>query len=133
MVSGLRRSGKSTLLELYQQTLLQMGVHNRQIVFLNFENFELRKYLNDLDALYEYIIKQLDLSVPSYVFLDEVQNVSEFERLVDGLFVKPNIDVYITDSNALLLSGELATLLSGRYIEISNYLLLFLSCRLFFY
>jgi hypothetical protein len=133
VVSGLRRSGKSTLLELYQQTLLQMGVHNRQIVFLNFENFELRKYLNDLDALYEYIIKQLDLSVPSYVFLDEVQNVSEFERLVDGLFVKPNIDVYITDSNALLLSGELATLLSGRYIEISNYLLLFLSCRLFFY
>lgn len=119
VVSGLRRSGKSTLLELYRQTLLQMGVHDRQIVFLNFENFELRKYLNDLDALYEYIIKQLDLSVPCYVFLDEVQNVSEFERLVDGLFVKPNIDVYITGSNALLLSGELATLLSGRYIEIS--------------
>lgn len=119
VVSGLRRSGKSTLLELYRQTLLQMGVHDRQIVFLNFENFELRKYLNDLDALYEYIIKQLNLSVPCYVFLDEVQNVSEFERLVDGLFVKPNIDVYITGSNALLLSGELATLLSGRYIEIS--------------
>jgi len=119
VVSGLRRSGKSTLLELYRQTLLQMGVQDRQIVFLNFEDFELRKYLNDLDALYVHIISQLDLSKPCYVFLDEVQNVNDFERLVDGLFIKPNIDVYITGSNAFLLSGELATLLSGRYIEIS--------------
>ncbi len=119
VVSGLRRSGKSTLFELYRQTLLQMGVQDKQIVFLNFEDFELRKFLNDLDALYVHIISQLDLSKPCYVFLDEVQNVNEFERLVDGLFVKPNIDVYITGSNAFLLSGELATLLSGRYIEIS--------------
>lgn len=119
VVSGLRRSGKSTLFELYRQTLLQMGIPARQIVFLNFEDFELRKFLNDLDALYAHIIGQLDLSKPGYVFLDEVQNVNEFERLVDGLFVKPNIDVYITGSNAFLLSGELATLLSGRYIEIS--------------
>ncbi|MBW6482959.1 MAG: ATP-binding protein [Vicingaceae bacterium] len=119
VVSGLRRSGKSTLLELYRQILLQMGVQSKQIVFLNFENFELRKYLDDLDALYAHIIGQLDLSKPCYVFLDEVQNVNKFEHLVDGLFVKPNIDVYITGSNALLLSGELATLLSGRYIEIS--------------
>jgi hypothetical protein len=119
VVSGLRRSGKSTLFEIYRETLLQMGVHARQIVFLNFEDFELRKFLNDLDALYAYIISQIDLSKPCYVFLDEVQNVNEFERLVDGLFVKPNIDVYITGSNAFLLSGELATLLSGRYIEIS--------------
>lgn len=119
VVSGLRRSGKSTLFELYRQVLLEMGVNAEQIVFLNFEDFELRKFLNDLDALYEHIIGQLDLSLPSYVFLDEIQNVHEFERLVDGLFVKPNIDVYITGSNAFLLSGELATLLSGRYIEIS--------------
>lgn len=119
VVSGLRRSGKSTLLELYRQTLLQMGVHANQIVFLNFEDFELRKSLNDLDALYVHIISQLDLSKPCYVFLDEVQNVNDFEHLVDGLFVKPNVDVYITGSNAFLLSGELATLLSGRYIEIS--------------
>ena len=95
------------------------GCKNNQIVFLNFEDFELRKFLNDLDGLYHHIINQLDLSKPCYVFLDEVQNVNEFERLVDGLFVKPNVDVYITGSNALLLSGELATLLSGRYIEIS--------------
>ena len=119
VVSGLRRSGKSTLFELYRETLLQMGVQARQIVFLNFENFELRKFLDNLDVLYSHIISQLDLSMSCYVFLDEVQNVNEFERLVDGLFVKPNIDVYITGSNAFLLSGELATLLSGRYIEIS--------------
>ena len=119
VVSGLRRSGKSTLFEIYRQTLLEMGVPAQQIVFLNFEDFELRKYLNDLDGLYAHIIEHLDLSKPSYVFLDEVQNVHEFERLVDGLFVKPNVDVYITGSNAFLLSGELATLLSGRYIEIS--------------
>jgi predicted AAA+ superfamily ATPase len=119
VVSGLRRSGKSTLFELYRQVLLKMGVQAEQIVFLNFEDFELRKFLFDLDALYNYIISRLDLSKPCYVFLDEVQNVKEFERLVDGLFVKRNIDVYITGSNAFLLSSELATLLSGRYIEIS--------------
>ena len=96
VVSGLRRSGKSTLFELYRRTLVQIGIREEQIVFLNFEDFELRKFLNDLDALYAYIIGQLDLSKPCYVFLDEVQNVNEFERLVDGLFVKSNIDVYIT-------------------------------------
>lgn len=119
VISGIRRSGKSTLLEMYRERLQKQGVKNNQIVFLNFEDFELRKFLNDLDGLYYHIINQLDLSKPCYVFLDEVQNVNEFERLVDGLFVKPNVDVYITGSNALLLSGELATLLSGRYIEIS--------------
>lgn len=119
VVSGLRRSGKSTLFELYKQKLLELGVQANQIVFLNFEDFELRKFINDLDALYSFIINQLDLSKPCYVFLDEVQNVNEFERLVDGLFIKSNIDVYITGSNAFLLSGELATLLSGRYIVIS--------------
>lgn len=119
VVSGLRRSGKSTLFELYRQELSKLGVQAEQMVSLNFEDFELRKFLTDLDALYAYIISQLDLTKPCYVFLDEVQNVNEFERLVDGLFVKPNIDVYITGSNAFMLSGELATLLSGRYIEIS--------------
>jgi uncharacterized protein len=119
VVSGLRRSGKSTLLELYGAELQKMGIAQSQMVSLNFEEFELRKYLSDLDGLYAYIISQLDLTKPCYVFLDEVQNVEGFERLVDGLFVKPNVDVYITGSNAFLLSGELATLLSGRYIEIS--------------
>jgi hypothetical protein len=119
VVTGLRRSGKSTLLEIYRIALIKLGVKPNQIVSLNFEEFELRRFLNDLDGLFEFIMKQLDLSKPCYVFLDEVQNVKEFERLVDGLFVKRNVDVYITGSNAHLLSGELATLLSGRYIEIS--------------
>lgn len=119
VVTGLRRSGKSTLLEMYRTELQKLGLAPSQMVSLNFEEMELRKYLNDLDGLYSHIIRQLNLLKPCYVFLDEVQNVKEFERLVDGLFVKPNIDVYITGSNALLLSGELATLLSGRYIEIS--------------
>jgi len=119
VITGLRRSGKSTLLEMYRAELQKLGVASSQIVSLNFEEMELRKYLNDIDSLYSHIIGQLDLAKPCYVFLDEVQNLNEFERLVDGLFVKPNVDVYITGSNALLLSGELATLLSGRYIEIS--------------
>ncbi|MFN9680509.1 MAG: AAA family ATPase, partial [Bacteroidota bacterium] len=119
VVTGLRRSGKSTLLELYRTELKKLGVQPDQMVSLNFEEFELRSFLNDLDGLYAHIIGKIDLSKPCYVFLDEVQNVKEFERLVDGLFVKNNIDVYITGSNAHLLSGELATLLSGRYIELS--------------
>lgn len=119
VVTGLRRSGKSTLFEMYRHVLIDTGIGTNQIVFMNFEDFELRKFLNDIDALYAYITNQLDLSKPCYVFLDEIQNVTEFERLVDGLFVKQNIDVYITGSNAFLLSGELATLLSGRYIEIA--------------
>ena len=119
VVTGLRRSGKSTLLELYRTELKKLGVQPDQMVSLNFEEFELRRFLNDLDGLYAHIIGKIDLSKPCYVFLDEVQNVKEFERLVDGLFVKNNVDVYITGSNAHLLSGELATLLSGRYIELS--------------
>ena len=119
VVTGLRRSGQSTLLELYRTELKKLGVQPGQMVSLNFEEFELRRFLNDLDGLYAHIMGKIDLSKPCYVFLDEVQNVKEFERLVGGLFVKNNIDVYITGSNAHLLSGELATLLSGRYIELS--------------
>lgn len=119
VVTGFRRSGKSTLFKLYQRELIASGVLQKQIVALNFEEFENHRFLNDLDALYTHIIEQTDLTIPSYVFLDEIQNVKDFERLVDGLYVKENVDVYITGSNAFLLSGELATLLSGRYIEIS--------------
>lgn len=119
VVTGFRRAGKSTLLEMYRTELKKLRVTSKQMISLNFEEMELHKYLNDLAGLYDYIISQLDLSKQCYVFLDEVQNVNGFERLVDGLFVKPNIDVYITGSNAHLLSGELATLLSGRYIEVS--------------
>lgn len=118
MLTGVRRCGKSTVMQLFRDYLTEIGVGETQIVFLNFESVENTKWLNDFEGLYYYIIGQLDLSKPCYVFLDEIQNVSEFERLVDGLFVKPNIDVYVTGSNAYLLSSELGTLLTGRYISI---------------
>jgi predicted AAA+ superfamily ATPase len=118
VLTGVRRCGKSTVMQMFCDYLISDGVDKTQIVFLNFEDFENRKWVNDLDGLYEYIVNQLDLSKPCYVFLDEVQQVKEFERLVDGLYVKPNIDVYITGSNAYLLSSELGTLLTGRYISI---------------
>ncbi|MFV8374063.1 ATP-binding protein [Flavobacterium sp. LB1P62] len=118
VVSGLRRSGKSTLLELYRELLLKQGVGKRQIQFYNFELPE--NYLNKTwDDIYFEIKKKLQADKLNYVFLDEVQNIPLFEKLVDGLFATENTDVYITGSNAFLLSSELATLLSGRYIEIS--------------
>ena len=118
VLTGVRRCGKSTIMKMFRDYLRTDGVKENQMVFLNFEDYENRKYLNDLDALYYYIIGQLDTSKRCYVFLDEIQQVKEFERLVDGLYVKPNIDVYVTGSNAYLLSSELGTLLTGRYISI---------------
>jgi len=118
VVSGLRRSGKSTLLELYRDTLLKIGIGKRQIQSYNFElpeNFVGKSW----DDIYFEIKKKLQKDKPNYIFLDEVQNIPLFEKLVDGLFATENVDVYITGSNAFLLSAELATLLSGRYIEIS--------------
>lgn len=118
VLTGVRRCGKSTVMQMFCDYLISDGVDNSQIVFLNFEEIENRKWQNDFEGLYYHIVNQLDLSKPCYVFLDEVQQIEEFERLVDGLFVKPNIDVYVTGSNAYLLSSELGTLLTGRYISI---------------
>ena len=118
VVSGLRRSGKSTLLELYRELLLKQGVGKRQIQFYNFELPENYLY-KTWDDIYFEIKKKLQVDKANYIFLDEVQNIPLFEKLVDGLFATENTDVYITGSNAFLLSSELATLLSGRYIEIS--------------
>jgi predicted AAA+ superfamily ATPase len=118
VVSGLRRSGKSTLFDKYQEQLHKMGIGKRQIQFYNFELPE--NYLNkNWDDIYFDIKKKLQTDKPNYIFLDEVQNIPLFEKLVGGLFAIKNTDVYITGSNAFLLSSELATLLSGRYIEIS--------------
>lgn len=118
VVSGLRRSGKSTLLLLYRKLLQKQGVGKPQIQFYNFELPE--NYINkSWDDIYFEIKKKLQVDKPNYVFLDEVQNIPLFEKLVDGLFATENTDIYITGSNAFLLSSELATLLSGRYIEIS--------------
>jgi len=118
VVTGLRRSGKSTLLELFRNCLLENGVTSEQTQSYNFELPE--NYLNkSWETLYFEIKSKLQTDKPNYVFLDEIQNISDFEKLVDGLYASENVDVYITGSNAYLLSSELATLLSGRYIEIS--------------
>lgn len=118
VISGLRRSGKSTLLELYYELLLKQGIGKRQIQFYNFELPE--NYLNkSWSDIYFEIKKKMQLNKANYVLLDEVQNIPLFEKLVDGLFATKNTDIYVTGSNAFLLSSELATLLSGRYIEIS--------------
>lgn len=118
VVTGLRRSGKSTLLSLFQNRLVENEVMPSQIQFYNFELPE--NFLNKTwDTLYFEIKAKLQADQKNYIFLDEIQNIADFEKLVDGLYATENTDVYITGSNANLLSSELATLLSGRYIEIS--------------
>jgi len=118
VVTGLRCSGKSTLLELFRNRLLGNGVMPEQIQFYNFELPE--NYLNKTwEALYFEVKSKLQTNKPNYIFLDEIQSIASFEKMVDGLYASENVDVYITGSNANLLSSELATLLSGRYIEIS--------------
>jgi predicted AAA+ superfamily ATPase len=118
VLTGVRRCGKSTVMQMFRDYLIADKVGENQIVFMNFETLENHKWLADFEGLYYHIVNQLDLSKPCYVFLDEVQQIKSFERLIDGLYVKPNIDVYVTGSNAYLLSSELGTLLTGRYISI---------------
>lgn len=118
VISGFRRSGKSTLLELFRKQLLALNIESNQIHEYNFELPE--NYLNKTwSELYFEIKEKLQTDKQNYIFLDEIQNIPSFERLVDGLFATQNTDVYVTGSNAYLLSSELATLLSGRYVEIS--------------
>lgn len=118
VVTGIRRCGKSTLLLQYQDYLRENGVLDEQIISLNFEELE-NEDLLDYRALYSYIKERLCNDKMTYIFLDEIQNVASFEKAIDSLYVKDNTDVYITGSNSYLLSGELATLLTGRYVEIS--------------
>jgi predicted AAA+ superfamily ATPase len=118
VVTGIRRSGKSTLLEAFKNDLIESGVAKRNIVFLNFEERE-NIYLTNWTALYDEIIKHIKSDKKYYVFLDEVQLVDDFEKLINSLFRKKNIDLYVTGSNAYLLSSELATLLTGRYKAIN--------------
>ena len=117
IVTGIRRCGKSTLFDLYEEYLLNNGVKKENIIRINFESPEFIE-LWDWLALYRFIKERLQANTMNYILLDEIQNVPDFQRAVDGLFILDNCDVYITGSNAYLLSGELATLLSGRYIEI---------------
>lgn len=118
VITGIRRCGKSTLLKLFQDDLRAQGVTDDQIISINFEELEYEDLL-DYRALYAYIKARLHPEKPTYVFLDEIQQVEGFQKAVDSLYVKPGVDLYVTGSNAYLLSGELATLLSGRYVEIN--------------
>ena len=117
VITGVRRCGKSTLFQLYQHYLKKTGVADHQIISLNLEDMDFEELL-DYKKLYTYIKTRLCKDHYTYVFIDEVQNCKNFEKVVDSLFIKDNVDVYITGSNAYMLSGELATLLSGRYIKI---------------
>ena len=117
VVTGIRRCGKSTLFELYQDYLRSDGITDAQIVFVNLEEGE----FDDIETykqLYSFINEKILPDRRMYIFIDEVQRIADFQKAVDSLYVKKNCDVYITGSNAYLLSGELATLLSGRYVEI---------------
>lgn len=118
VVTGIRRCGKSTLLMQYQDYLKSIGIEENQIIAVNFEELEYEE-LCDYKKLYAYIKDRLVADKITYIFLDEIQKVPNFEKVVDSLYVKPNIDIYITGSNAYMLSGDLATLLTGRYVEIS--------------
>jgi uncharacterized protein len=117
VISGIRRCGKSTLLELFIHYLKDQGIGDDQIIFINFEDMAYDE-LRDYKSLYKYIGSKMDSNKMTYIFLDEIQHVSQFERAVDSLFIQKNVDLYITGSNAYFMSGELATLLSGRYIEV---------------
>lgn len=118
IITGVRRCGKSTLMEMFINYLIENGVDKHNIIFINFEDYDFYE-LRDPSKLYEYIKKLIDSNKQTYIFLDEIQHVTDFPRIVDALYIKNNIDIYITGSNAYMLSSELATLISGRYIEIS--------------
>lgn len=123
VVTGIRRCGKSTLFELYIDYLKSLGIEDNHIISINFEDPD--NQFDNYKDLYRYVKELIKDKKQYYVFLDEIQNVPEFQKAVDGLYIIKNVDVYITGSNAYLLSGELATLLSGRYIEIKMYPLSF--------
>ena len=118
VVTGIRRCGKSTLLHAFKQHLVTDGVAADAICFLNFEERE-NAHFQSWEQVYDFIIDNLSAAAKRYVFLDEVQLIPQFEKLVDALYVKKDIDLYITGSNAYLLSSELSTMLSGRYIAIN--------------
>lgn len=116
VITGIRRCGKSTLFELYIDYLKTLGIKSNQIIHINLEDADYD--FKDYKELYNYISQKVNDKEKFYIFIDEVQSVTNFQKAVDSLYIKKNVDLYITGSNAYLLSGELATLLSGRYIEI---------------
>lgn len=125
VVTGIRRCGKSTLFTIYKKYLLENNVNDNQIISFNFENPDDNKY-DHWKALYDDIKSRLVTGKMNYIFLDEIQVIENFEKVVDGLFIQENVDIYITGSNSYMLSGELATFLTGRYMQIH---MLPLSCK----
>ena len=117
VITGMRRAGKSTLLMQYQDYLRQSGIEENRIVSINFEELEYEE-LCDYRKLYDYIKDRLIEGKTTYIFLDEIQKVKDFEKVIDSIYVKSGTDIYITGSNAYFLSGNLATYLTGRYVEI---------------
>ena len=117
VITGIRRCGKTTLFTQYINYLITNGVETKNIISINFDDF-VNKKLKNVDSLYNYIIQVIDENDMNYIFLDEIQEVPNFEEVVNSLYKKENTDIYITGSNSHLLSGELATYLTGRYIKI---------------
>lgn len=117
VVTGIRRCGKSTLLEIYKNSLIEEGISKEQIISINLEDLKYN-FIKDYMDLYNYINDMLKEDKKNYVFIDEIQIIPNFQKVADSLYINKNVDLYITGSNANLLSSELATLLSGRYIEI---------------
>lgn len=117
VITGIRRAGKSTILKEFYNYLTENGVDRHNIIFINFEDANY-KHLLDADKLHDYIIANTNENKKNYIILDEVQNVPEFQKCIDSLFLREYFDIYITGSNSYMLSGELATYLTGRYIQI---------------
>ncbi len=117
IVTGVRRCGKSMLLELYQNYLKEHGIEEEQIIAINFEDLDYEE-LTDYKKLYNYLKSHLTENKMTYIFLDEIQNVESFPKVLDSLYIKDNVDIYVTGSNAYMLSSEIATVISGRYVQI---------------
>ena len=117
IVTGVRRCGKSMLLEIYQNYLKQHSVKKEQIIAINFEDLDYEE-LTDYRKLYQYLKEHLISDKMTYIFLDEIQNVPNFPKVLDSLYIKEYVDIYVTGSNAYMLSSEIATLISGRYVQI---------------
>ncbi|MEG1892668.1 MAG: ATP-binding protein [Bacilli bacterium] len=117
VITGVRRCGKSTILEQYRNFLLKSGVKKENIISINFEDV-INKNLLDWETLHNYILENAKENEMNYIFLDEIQMVDKFERCINSLLLKKYLDIYITGSNSYMLSGELATYLTGRYMEL---------------
>ena len=118
VITGIRRCGKSTIMEIFRDWLLNNGVSPEQILYLNFEDYDNIELRNPL-ALHQYIKPMILSDKPTYIFFDEIQHVKDFPDIINSINLKPNVDLYVTGSNAYMLSNEIATLLSGRYVEIA--------------